>query len=207
MKETVRYRDDIDREIHRLFLEEMSLRDIGDSVNLSYGAVRYRVKRMRITRKGNRPQWSKEKLASTIAESSSFYEVVEKLGLSTQAGTNAYRIKNRALEYGYDFSHFVPRISVRKPTLSLEEILVENSTYTNTDRIRKRLIASGMKDSRCESCGASEWMEHKLPLELDHINGIKTDNRISNLKVLCPNCHSITPTWKGRNARRQNNPL
>ena len=52
---------------------------------------------------------------------------------------------------------------------------------------------------KCQNCGISEWQGVEIPLELDHINGDSTNNSVDNLRLLCPNCHSITPTWRGRN--------
>ena len=55
------------------------------------------------------------------------------------------------------------------------------------------------RDWRCEECGISEWCDKPLTLEVDHIDGDNSNNELTNLRVLCPNCHSQTPTWRGRN--------
>ena len=68
-------------------------------------------------------------------------------------------------------------------------------------RMRHRLIKSGLAKDACASCGLSEWMGQRLLLELDHIDGHSTNNTISNFRLLCLNCHSQTPTWRGRNAK------
>jgi hypothetical protein len=86
-----------------------------------------------------------------------------------------------------------------RPVMSLDEILVVNSTYTSTATLRRRLIKAGLKEARCESCGISEWQGQPLPLALDHINGVHTDNRLENLRILCPNCHALPDTWCVRN--------
>lgn len=54
---------------------------------------------------------------------------------------------------------------------------------------------------KCESCNLEEWLGNKIPLELDHINGVNNDNRIENLRILCPNCHALTPTYRGKNIK------
>jgi 5-methylcytosine-specific restriction endonuclease McrA len=80
--------------------------------------------------------------------------------------------------------------------IPIEEILVENSTYANNVSLKKRLIREGVLDYKCVECGnIGKWNEKPLVLQLDHINGINTDNRIENLRILCPNCHSQTKTF------------
>ena len=66
-------------------------------------------------------------------------------------------------------------------------------------RLKRRLIEQGLKETRCELCGLDTWNGQPIPLELDHINGKRDDNRLDNLRVLCPNCHAQTPTYRGRN--------
>ena len=82
--------------------------------------------------------------------------------------------------------------------MPLEELL------TNGPRgrynIKLRLIAAGLLENSCEECGISEWRDGPLSLELHHRNGEKHDNRLENLALLCPNCHSQTDSWGGKNA-------
>lgn len=83
-------------------------------------------------------------------------------------------------------------------------LLKRNST-TSTETIRKVVLGLGLLEYKCAGAGCeiSEWLGKKLTLELDHENGDRTDNRLKNLRFLCPNCHSQTPTFKGRNIRRK----
>jgi 5-methylcytosine-specific restriction endonuclease McrA len=72
--------------------------------------------------------------------------------------------------------------------------------------LKKRLLAAGLLEDRCQRCGICEWHGRCLPLELHHINGIGQDNRLENLTLLCPNCHSQTDSWGGRNSGRRRPP-
>jgi 5-methylcytosine-specific restriction endonuclease McrA len=84
------------------------------------------------------------------------------------------------------------------PARALEDILTVNSPYKSS-KLKDRLIAAGYKDARCEACGLAEWKGKPIPLELHHLNGDSTDNRIENIRILCPNCHAQTPTYRGKN--------
>lgn len=68
--------------------------------------------------------------------------------------------------------------------------------------LKRRLLEEGVKTARCEGCGGDEWRGAPIPLELDHINGDRRDHRLENLRLLCPNCHAQTPTYRGRNIGR-----
>jgi hypothetical protein len=83
--------------------------------------------------------------------------------------------------------------------IPLSEILSGKHPTYQTNKLRKRLISEGIKDGKCEICGISEWLGKKLSLELDHIDGEKTNHNLENLRIICPNCHSQTNTYRGKN--------
>lgn len=88
---------------------------------------------------------------------------------------------------------------VPRPRLEpIEEVLAAGRVRNRT-HVKLRLVAAGLKEQRCDECGLTEWSDTELSLELHHINGDGTDNRVENLQLLCPNCHSQTDTWGGRN--------
>lgn len=91
----------------------------------------------------------------------------------------------------------------RKFTIPLEDILsgFHSKPYTSS-RLRKRLVKEGYKENKCESCGTEEWLGKKLPLELHHIDGNHSNNRLDNLLILCPNCHSLTPNHSLVNSKK-----
>lgn len=85
----------------------------------------------------------------------------------------------------------------------IEKILILNGTKWSTHRIKLELFKLGLKENRCENCGQdNNWNGNFLSLHMDHINGNNKDNRLENLKILCPNCHSQTPTFSGKKNKR-----
>lgn len=152
--------------------------------------------------------WTIEQLQEAVSTSTSRRQVLFKLGLR-EAGGNYDQLKKYINEYKLDTAHFTGMAwnkgmkGVGKPLRSFSEILVEHS-YFQSYKLKLRLIAAGLKPGYCEHCGwAEETIDGYIPLELDHINGDRHDNRIENLRVLCPNCHSLTPTYRGRGKRKK----
>ena len=84
----------------------------------------------------------------------------------------------------------------------LSEVFAAN-THRNRGQLKARLLKQGLKENRCQRCGISEWRGAPLSLALHHVNGDRMDNRVENLELLCPNCHSQTETFAGRNGRRR----
>ena len=84
----------------------------------------------------------------------------------------------------------------------IEYYLVPNCFSISSHRLKLRLIKEGIKEHRCEVCKTVEWMGKPVPIELDHINGDHHDNRLNNLRIICPNCHAQTPTFSGKKNRQ-----
>lgn len=77
-----------------------------------------------------------------------------------------------------------------------------NGSNVQSNTLRRRLFKEGIKEPKCELCGWAETsIDGRIPVELDHINGVRTDNRLDNLRILCPNCHSLQITHRGKNKR------
>jgi hypothetical protein len=129
---------------------------------------------------------------------------LRKLGLRP-AGGNHRTLHKLIARYGISTDHFDPNWTRRGPrretATPLEDILVDHSTY-NRGNLKRRLYEAGLKVRRCELCGQGEtWDGRAMSLILDHINGIATDNRLTNLRIVCPNCSATLDTHCGRKNR------
>lgn len=156
-----------------------------------------------------RSSWTDDELRNAVAASTTLADVQRRLGYVPTGGIHRW-IKGHIARLEIDTSHFVGQSWMagrKKPQERMREeltkVLIKGSAYRSTGYLRKRLINAGLKPACCEECGLTEWRGRPLPLELDHINGDNTDNRLENLRILCPNCHSITDTWCNGAASRR----
>jgi HNH endonuclease len=146
-------------------------------------------------------------LATLVASSRSLAEILRRLGMEP-SGT-AYRMLKRRIDaLSLDVSHFVGSgwrrgaSTAVVPTRPLREFLVDGR-LVQTSHLRRRLLDEGVFRHACASCGRERWNDRPIALELDHINGDRRNNRLPNLRLLCPNCHAQTSTYRGRNIRRR----
>ena len=143
-----------------------------------------------------------EDVRKAVAENLSIAGVLRQLGLKPIGGN--YRTINRIIsDNKIDTSHFTGQgwnVGLRfKPKQELKDsdVFVENSNYKCSWRLRERYKKLTGRTS-CECCGLSEWRGLPIPLEIHHINGNNTDNRLPNLTLLCPNCHAQTGNYRGK---------
>lgn len=161
---------------------------------------------------GKKRKWTDEQLVEAVKSSESYYGVLGKLDLKLCGGSHAH-IKMRVRQLELDTSHFTGRgwcrgekreeLTKRFVQIPLEKILVKDSTYLCTNTLRKRLLKEGLLKERCYTCDLKpEWNDQPLTLQLDHKDGDRCNNEIENLQLLCPNCHSQTKTFAGRNRNK-----
>ena len=89
-----------------------------------------------------------------------------------------------------------PKTTGKIPT---DEILAGKHPQYQTNKLRLRLIKEGIKEEKCEMCGIEDWLGKRLAFELDHIDGNSNNHLLENLRIVCPNCHSQTETYRAKN--------
>jgi hypothetical protein len=151
-------------------------------------------------------KWTENNLRQAVISSTSMRQVLGKIGL-IQAGGNYNQIKKYIKDLKINITHFKGKgwnkgmTGIGKPRICIENILVNNSDFQSY-KLKNRLFEIGLKNKKCEECGWKKISKDgRLPLELDHINGDSRDNRIENLRILCPNCHSLKLTHRGKNRK------
>lgn len=145
-------------------------------------------------------KYSKEELQEIVKESKCMKDVLYSIGYSTVSGRNSDTVKKRIQKYGISTDHFK---SVYQTKRNKDNVFCNPSTATQATL--RRWYKKISDDSKCEICGQGKiWNGKELVMTLDHKNGDNHDNRIENLRWICPNCGTQLETFTGRNIKRKN---
>jgi hypothetical protein len=152
------------------------------------------------------PEYTEDEARAAVAASLCYAHALRRLGLEPHGGN--HRVFRRWVDEVWKIptDHFdrtaVTRAILRTAPKPLDEVLVEHSNYSRTT-LKRRLYAAGIKQRACEHCGQGElWRGQRISLILDHVNGVNDDNRLENLRILCPNCAAALDTHCGKQNRR-----
>lgn len=151
----------------------------------------------------NKRTFTNEQLIEAVKLSTSVRQILTQLNLK-EAGGNYKTIKNLILELNLDISHHTGMASNKGKTFAPKRDINEylnNTIRVQSHKLKLRLIKDGYKIHQCEVCLLKEWNNLPIPIELDHIDGNHLNNNLNNLRILCPNCHAQTDTYRGKNIK------
>jgi hypothetical protein len=151
-------------------------------------------------------KYTDEQLIAAVKESTSIRQVLLYLGLAPRGGS--YRtIHNAINKLNLDTSHFTgqawSKSKVLNKRISTDDYL-SNKKPIASYKLKNRLLDCKALQPTCNNCHLSTWLDNPIPLELDHIDGNNSNNNLDNLRLLCPNCHALTPTYRGKNKGKVN---
>ena len=149
-------------------------------------------------------KYTEFELINAVSISTSMCQTLVNLDVAPYGGN--YDVLRKAIKhFDLDTSHFKGRawnkgrkLPARKP---LSEYLTRDSNISSY-KLKVRLLQEQVFKLKCSVCNNSTWLNQTIPLELDHINGNNKDNRLANLRLLCPNCHALTPTYRSKNRKK-----
>jgi 5-methylcytosine-specific restriction endonuclease McrA len=148
-------------------------------------------------------KYTHEQLSEAVKTSFSVRQVLTKLKLK-EAGGNYKTIKTLIVNLQLDTSHFHGMLWNKGknfgPRRPIEDYLSNEQAITSY-KLKQRLIKDDIKEYKCENCMTTEWLGELIPLELHHIDGNNANNNLTNIKLLCPNCHALTDNYRSKNRK------
>jgi len=179
--------------------EKIGPSECSKKIKRTVRACQLKAKKLKLKYKELKSYYEKENLLEIVSKSNSYTSCLEKIGISNRPG-NYETLKKYISLYNIDISHFYKDkmdglkkyINFKKKPLV--DILVKDSRFSRV-HLKERLFKENIKINVCEICGQDEnWMGKKISLILDHINGVNNDNRLENLRIVCPNCNASLET-------------
>lgn len=162
--------------------------------------------------------WTNEEFITAVSISNSLADVLRNLNIDTKSYGHYKMIKRYIKKLNCNTSHFLSKEDLRtlqndklalsnkaRPKATLKDLLVENGEYSHIKTIKKLIIKDKILPYECVECKLSTWRGKPISLHIDHISGNPTDNRLTNLRFLCPNCHSQTDTYCGKSRNKKQN--
>lgn len=151
-------------------------------------------------------KFTRQEIEQFVKESDSYAQLALKCGYGKTSGSYLKQMKQMITQFNLDISHFTGQGWLSGKTyesdkyMPFEEYIKNGNVQTN--KLRKKLLREGLKEHECECCKNTTWNGQSIPLEVHHIDGNKDNNDLSNLQLLCPNCHALTDNYKGKNTKK-----
>ena len=149
-------------------------------------------------------KYTEGQLRAAVRDASSLRQVLLKLNVAPFGGN--YAVLKKAIEYyQLDTAHFSGQAWSKGQSLPQKRTLddyLNNRATIQSYKLKRRLLKEGIFKHQCMNCRRTKWAGKPIPLELDHIDGNNKNNSLTNLRLLCPNCHALTPTYRSKNRSR-----
>ena len=149
-----------------------------------------------------RRTYTKNEFIKAVRTSYSIRQVLMKLNLNPKGGGGYRSFYQAVKDFEVDTSHFTGKgwnkgrqFPPKRPTKDY----LSNKFFITSYKLKLRLIREGLIKLKCSGCGRTKWLNKPIPLNMDHVDGNHYNNSLDNLRLLCPNCHALTPNFAGKN--------